>query len=38
LLNNDMTRIELEGRSELAKNMNYVDLFNTTILLWIFKN
>ena len=38
LLNNDITRIELEVRSELAKNMNYVDLFNTTILLWIFKN
>ena len=38
LLNNDMTRIELEVRSELAKNMNYVDLFNTTILVWIFKN
>ncbi len=38
LLNNHMTRVELEVRSELAKNIDYMDLFNSTILLWILKN
>lgn len=38
LLNNHVTRIELEVRSELAKNMYYIDLFNTKILFKIFRN
>lgn len=38
LLNNHVTRIELEVRSELAKNIYFVDLFNPKILFRIFKN
>lgn len=38
LLNNHITRIELEVRSELAKNINFMDLFNNSILVWILKN
>lgn len=33
-----VTRVELEVRSELAKNRNYLDLFDVQILLWILKN
>jgi len=38
LLNNYMTRTELEVRSELAKNIYFIDLFNSKILFRIFKN
>ncbi len=33
-----ITRVELEVRQELAKNINYFDVFNNEILIWIFKN
>mgnify|MGYP006410454705 FL=1 len=33
-----ITRLELEVRSELAKNRHYSDLFDIQILLWILKN
>jgi hypothetical protein len=33
-----VTRIELEIRSELAKNRYYLYLFDVKIMLWIFKN
>lgn len=38
LLNNYMTRVEIEVRSELAKNIHYVDLFNAKIIFQIFRN
>lgn len=38
LLNDHVTRIEIEVRSELAKNMYYIDLFNSKLLFSIFKN
>ena len=38
LVNEPITRIEIEVRSELAKNVYFLDLFNNKILLRIFKN
>lgn len=38
LVEDFVTRIELEIRSELAKNISIEDIFNNTILSWIFKN
>ena len=38
LLFDDITRIELEIRSELAKNRHYKELFDDALLIWIFKN
>lgn len=35
---NYVTRIELEIRQELAKNIYYQDLFDDLLLIWIFKN
>lgn len=34
----NVTRIELEVRQELAKNKYYQDLFDDNLLIWIFKN
>ncbi len=34
----DVTRIEIEVRQELAKNRNYYDVFDDSLLIWIFKN
>ncbi len=34
----DITRVELEIRTELAKNINYINLFDDILLLWVFKN
>lgn len=34
----NVTRIELEIRQELAKNRYYQDLFDDSLLIWIFKN
>lgn len=38
LIEDNITRIELEIRSELAKNIIYTDLFDNYIISWIFKN
>ncbi len=38
LVEDYVTRVELEIRSELAKNIDYKSLFNNQILSWIFKN
>lgn len=38
LIENNITRIELEVRQELAKVRNYYDVFDNYILIWIFKN
>lgn len=38
LLQKNVTRVELEIRSELAKNRYYEYLFDVEVLLWIFKN
>lgn len=34
----DVTRLEIEIRQELAKEISYKDIFNDSRLLWIFKN
>lgn len=34
----DVTRIEIEVRQELAKNRDYYDIFDNSLLVWIFKN
>ncbi len=34
----NITRIEVEIRQELAKNKYYQDLFDNSLLIWIFKN
>lgn len=34
----NITRLELEVRQELAKEINYSDVFNNNILIWILKN
>jgi len=34
----NVTRVELEMRRELAKNIYYQDLFDDSLLIWIFKN
>lgn len=38
LYEDDVTRVELEVRQELAKNINYKDVFNKVVLKAIFKN
>lgn len=38
LLFENVTRIELEIRPELAQNRHYEDVFDNALLLWIFKN
>jgi hypothetical protein len=38
LLFENMTRVELEIRQELAKVRNYNDVFDNKLLIWIFKN
>jgi len=38
LIEKNITRIELEVRQELAKNINYQEVFNDSLLVWIFKN
>jgi len=38
LTNENITRVELEIRQELAKNRNYKDLFDDVLLIGIFKN
>lgn len=38
LVEDFVTRIELEVRSELARNIEPLDVFNNNILSWIFKN
>lgn len=34
----NITRVELEVRQELAKNRNYEEIFDNSLLVWIFKN
>ncbi len=38
LIHDNITRIELEIRPELAKVRNYQDVFDDTLLIWMFKN
>lgn len=38
LIHDKVTRVELEVRLDLAKNMIYKNIFNDTLLIWIFKN
>lgn len=38
LIEKSITRIELEVRQELAKNRSYKDVFDNSLLIWIFKN
>lgn len=38
LIENNVTRVELEIRPELAKVRQYLDIFDNTLLIWIFKN
>lgn len=38
LVHDNITRIELEVRPELAKVRSYKEVFNNVILMWIFKN
>ena len=38
LIHDNVTRIELEIRPELAKNRHYSDIFDDILLIWIFKN
>ena len=38
LIEKEITRVELEIRQELAKNISYTEVFNDSLLVWIFKN
>jgi len=38
LIEKNITRVELEVRQELAKNVSYKEVFNNNLLVWIFKN
>ncbi len=38
LVENHITRVELEVRQELAKTRSYKDIFDNMLLIWIFKN
>lgn len=38
LIEKNITRVELEVRQELAKNLNYKQVFHDSTILWIFKN
>lgn len=38
LTEKDITRVELEIRQELAKNISYKNIFDNYLLFWIFKN
>ena len=38
LIEKKITRVELEVRQELAKNISYKEVFNNLLLVWIFKN
>lgn len=38
LIEKEITRVELEVRQELAKNVSYQEVFNDALLVWIFKN
>lgn len=38
LIHDSVTRVELEIRQELAKNMKYEDIYDDVFLMWLFKN